>query len=196
VTRAAGLNTGELGAARAEARSLIDEVAHRARAGGSGPAAPPPPLDPPGGAVEPGTRVTVGSLGLEGAVTAVHGGQAEIDVRGKRLRVPIADLHVVAGPSGAARVRVSVDLQPRTGSTSELNVVGLRVEDAIERVEKFLDQSVAADERALRIVHGHGTGRLRRGLASFLKDHPLVARLGPAAPEHGGSGVTVVELKD
>jgi DNA mismatch repair protein MutS2 len=191
--RVAGLNTGELGEARADARSLVDQVVGRARTELPGET---PQAAAPETTIGPGTRVVVGTIGLEGEVIAMQGGQAEIDVRGKRLRAWIGDLRVIGGPPPTAPVRVSVDLQPRTGSTSELNVVGLRVEEAIERIEKFIDQSVVSDERALRIVHGHGTGRLRRGLTSFLKDHPLVARLSQAPQEQGGSGVTVVELKE
>jgi DNA mismatch repair protein MutS2 len=48
----------------------------------------------------------------------------------------------------------------------------------------------------VRVIHGYGTGQLRRALAGFLKQHPLVAHFCPAPPEQGGGGVTVVELKE
>ncbi len=82
-----------------------------------------------------------------------------------------------------AQVRVSVDLQPREGSLSELNVIGCTVDEAITRVEKFLDESTVSDQQVVRIIHGHGTGQLRRGLAAFLKEHPLVAKFDLAAHE-------------
>jgi DNA mismatch repair protein MutS2 len=63
-------------------------------------------------------------------------------------------------------------------------------------VEKFLDASALSDQQEIRIVHGHGTGKLRRGLADFLAGHPLVARFEPAPDNQGGSGATIVELKD
>jgi DNA mismatch repair protein MutS2 len=63
-------------------------------------------------------------------------------------------------------------------------------------VERFLDESTVSDARVLRLVHGHGTGQLRRAIAGFLKKHPLVATFGPAPREQGGEGATVVELKD
>jgi len=53
-----------------------------------------------------------------------------------------------------------------------------------------------AELHSVRIIHGHGTGQLRRAIGEFLKDHPLVATVGPAPAEHGGSGVTVAELKE
>jgi DNA mismatch repair protein MutS2 len=66
---------------------------------------------------------------------------------------------------------VSVELQPREGALAELNIIGATVDDALARLEKFLDTSTLSDLRELRIVHGHGTGQLRRAVAKFLKDH-------------------------
>jgi DNA mismatch repair protein MutS2 len=53
-----------------------------------------------------------------------------------------------------------------------------------------------SDQRVVRFIHGYGTGQLKRALAGFLQQHPLVARFDPAPPEQGGGGVTVVELKE
>ena len=89
-----------------------------------------------------------------------------------------------------------VELQPREGLLSELNVIGCTVEQAVDRVSKFLDDTLVTDVREIRIVHGHGTGQLRRGLEKFLKDHPLVLKLSTAPPNQGGGGATVVELKE
>jgi len=59
-----------------------------------------------------------------------------------------------------------------------------------------LDESLLTDHRTVRVIHGYGTGQLKRALAGFLQQHPLVARFATAPPEQGGGGVTVVELKD
>jgi DNA mismatch repair protein MutS2 len=141
-------------------------------------------------------RVTVGALGLEGTVLDVHGSHAEIDMNGKRLRAALRDLRVIGGASQSAKVKVNIDLQPRAGSLSELNVIGCTVDEALSRLEKFLDESTVTDQQVLRIIHGHGTGQLRRAVAEFLKEHPLVARFQTAKMDQGGGGVTVVELKD
>jgi len=192
--RAAGISTGDAGAVRAEARAALDAIAGRLAPAGDeqGPVLPPAPA----AAIEPGTRVTVGGLGLEGVVIELHGKQAEVDVRGKRLRAAVKDLRAIAGAAAPATVRVNVDLQPREGLLSELNVIGTSVDEALMRVEKFLDESTVTDLRELRIVHGHGTGQLRRAISAFLKEHPLVSRFGPAPQNQGGGGATVVELKD
>jgi DNA mismatch repair protein MutS2 len=192
------ISTGDAGAARSEARAAVDSVIERVKhgtGGGTGAAAAAP-----GAPVVPGARVAVGGLGLEGTVVHVNDGQAEVDVRGKRLRAAVKDLRVLAAPaSGSAPappVKVRVDLQPREASLSDLNVIGCTVDEAISRAEKFLDGTTVTDQRIVRLIHGHGTGQLRRALAEFLKGHPLVARFQLAPPDQGGGGVTVVELKD
>ena len=91
---------------------------------------------------------------------------------------------------------MNVDLAPRKGSLSELNVIGCTVDEALDRLDKFIDESTVSDQHELRIVHGHGTGQLRRAIADFLKDHPLVARISTAPQNQGGGGATIVELKD
>ena len=193
------LTTGDAGAARLQAQSAIDEVAQRLRADVD--AAPAPPVEPPPARpVAVGDRVAVGGFGLEGVVESLSGNHAEIDVRGKRLRAAVSDLRLVAGPGRAAAaaqsVRVNVTLQPREGSLSELNVIGCTVDEAIDRTERFLDETLVTDQKTIRVVHGHGTGQLRRAIAALLKDHPQVASFHTAPPNQGGGGVTVVELKE
>ena len=145
-----------------------------------------------------GDRVIVGGLGLEAVVTSVHDGTADLDVRGKRMRASIRDLRVIssAGSQPPARVSVNVELQPRETTPSDLNVIGCTVDEAITRAERFLDESLLTDQRVIRLIHGYGTGQLKRALTGFLQQHPLVARFATAPPEQGGGGVTVVELKE
>ena len=198
--RAASISTGEAGSVRADARAALERVVGRLKTGTEPGRSSAQSASEPQGPIEPGARVTVGGLGLEGVVIEIHGKQAEIDVRGKRLRAPLRDLHAIGGVSHAestpGRVKVNVDLQPREGLLSEVNVIGCTVDEAISRVEKFLDESTVTDQNVIRIIHGHGTGQLRRGLAAFLKEHPLVAKFDLAPTNQGGGGVTVVELKD
>jgi DNA mismatch repair protein MutS2 len=207
-TRAAGISTGDTGAARSDARAALDDVVSRlkedAGVGQPSEAGRPQgrPLHGEAGEIEVGSRVTVGGLGLEGIVVELHGKHAEVDIRGKRLRAALKDLRWAgssggrnAGAGGPA-VRVNIDLQPRTGSLTELKVVGDTVDEAITRLEKFLDEAITSDIRELRIVHGHGTGQLRRAIAAFLKEHPLVAKFDTAPQNQGGGGATIVELKD
>jgi DNA mismatch repair protein MutS2 len=202
--RAAGLSTGDMGAVKADARAALDHISHRVK--GTEPTPSAPPADTSGD-IDVGSRVAVGALGLEGIVLELHGKHAEIDVRGKRLRAALRDLRIIGDGESASRnpahtsragsaVHVNIDLQPRQGLLSELNVIGSTVDEAIARLEKFLDESTVTDLRELRIVHGHGTGQLRRAVAEFLKNHPLVERYETAPQNQGGGGATIAYLKD
>jgi DNA mismatch repair protein MutS2 len=193
--------TGQTGSARADARAAIDAIGERLRSSsGAEAVTAAPPVPPRGRTAAPGDRVIVGSLGLEGIVQGVHDGTADVDVRGKRLRSKVGDLRVVTTAAAAAaqpsRVRVNVDLQPRAGAPIELNLIGNTVDEALTRLERFLDEALITETRTLRIIHGFGTGQLRRAVAEFLKPHPLVAHYGPAPENQGGGGATVVELKE
>jgi DNA mismatch repair protein MutS2 len=193
--RAAGISTGETGSARADARAALDQIAGRLRTGTEPAAADPGPVEAPI-ALAPGVRVMVGGMGLEGTIIELKGKQAEIDVKGKRLRAPISDLRAIGAASAQGSVRVNIDLQPRQGSLSELNVIGCNVDEALTRLEKFIDDSTVTGTGELRIIHGHGTGQLRRAVAEFLKEHPLVARVETAPQNQGGGGAVIVTLKD
>ena len=192
------VNTGETGSARAEARAEIDRIVEDLRHPGSSPAAAAKAVALQTSEPEVGSRVTVGGLGLEGVVLSIDGNRAEIDVRGKRIQAKVKELRVINGPSStpAAKVRVNVDLKPREGFLSELNVIGMTVDQAIDRVSQFLDDTLVTDLQEVRIVHGHGTGQLRKGLQAFLKTHPQVAKYYAAPDNQGGGGATIVELKE
>ncbi|MCX6545516.1 MAG: endonuclease MutS2 [Acidobacteria bacterium] len=190
------LPTSEAGTARAGARAALDKVAERIHESSTSEVAAPA-VDA-GAAAAVGDRVTLQGIGLEGRVVAIYGSEAEIDVRGKRLRARTAELHVVGSAASAppAKVNVSVQVQAHEATGTDINVIGCTVDEALGRVERFLDNLLMSDERSVRIIHGHGTGQLRRAIAEFLQRHPLVAHHQPAPPEQGGGGVTVAELKD
>jgi DNA mismatch repair protein MutS2 len=188
------VTTGDTGAARSEARAAIDAVVK----GLVQPVEEAPDRSSGTGQVPAvGDRVVMSGLGLQAVVTAVHDGSADLDVHGKRMRASLRDLRVIGtSPTQASRVSVRVELAPRETTPTDLNVIGCRVDEALTRVERFLDESLLGDQRVVHLIHGHGTGQLRRALAGFLQQHPLVARFAAASPEQGGGGVTVVELKD
>ena len=199
------VSTGDTGSVRADARAAVDAIAkrafegpHESRASESQRHESPIP-NPESRQISVGDRVVIGALRLEAVVTGLHDGTAELDVRGKRMRASTRDLQLIAPAqpaSAPAKVSVHVDLQPRVGQALDLNVIGCTVDEAIARAERFLDESLLTDQRVIRLIHGYGTGQLKRALAGFLQQHPLVARFATAPPEQGGGGVTVVELKE
>src|SRR6185295_3156512 len=155
------------GAAGADGRGALENVERQLREGaGFG----PPSLPAGGSAGQPrpaalGDRVAVGPLGLEGIVQSIHDGHADVDVRGKRMRAKIEDLRVLvpaaAGGAPKGQVRVNVAMAPRDGALSnEINVIGANSEEAVGRVERFLDDASVNDLKSLRIIHGYGTGAL------------------------------------
>jgi DNA mismatch repair protein MutS2 len=78
--------------------------------------------------------------------------------------------------------------------SSEINLVGLRVDEAIPKLDKALDNAALGETNQIRIIHGFGQGILRRAVAEFLDGHPHVGAVHLAS--EGRGGVTVVELKD
>jgi DNA mismatch repair protein MutS2 len=196
------VSTGDTGAVRGDARSAVDRIAARAVGGESAPteAERESAVRNPQSAIRPvavGDRVIIAGLGLEAVVTSIHDGSAELDVRGKRMRSSVHDLRFVSGtPTAPAKINVHVELQPRDAGPTDLNVIGCTVDEALSRAERFLDESLLTDQRTVRFIHGYGTGQLKRALAGFLGQHPLVLKISTAPPEQGGGGVTVVELKE
>jgi DNA mismatch repair protein MutS2 len=193
------LSTGDVGHLRADARAALSTIGERLDAGDAAPADAGELVEPP----TVGQTVFVSTFNAEGIVRGVSGNQIEVEIRGKRMRVKLDALR----RAGAAKSTESKRPRGPAGSsgsassgmpitTRELVLIGSTVDDAIARAEKFLDQALLADERRLRIVHGHGTGRLRDGLREFFKAHPLVASVAPAPDNEGGGGATIVELKD
>jgi DNA mismatch repair protein MutS2 len=116
------------------------------------------------------------------------------------MRARVDELRVITpastGTPAPSRVHVNVAMVPRDAAVSEINVIGAHAEEAVGRVERFLDEAMVAELRTLRIIHGFGTGALRRSIAEFLRAHPFVSNFHPAQDNQGGGGVTVVELKE
>ncbi len=134
------------------------------------------------------------------------GRMAEVEAGPMRTKVPLADILGIegeptvakAGAMAAARsagITVSIRPSDEPGG-DEINVIGCTVEEATRRVDKFIDGAALAGRSELRIIHGHGTGALRRGLAEFLSSHPLVEAIRTAAEDRGGAAITIAELKD
>ena len=186
--RERALSTGDSGALRAEARSALEDVARAMEVPAAAAPAAAAPAGPPPPAVEVGAWVTVSPLGVDGAVRSLHGADADVEVNGKRLRVPLASLR--AGRRQAPRRpgrQVAIHVEEPAGPLEELNVIGCRVDEALSRVEKHLDHALMSETRTVRFVHGHGTGQLRRSIARFLDTHPCVRRVSAAPPEDGAA---------
>jgi DNA mismatch repair protein MutS2 len=150
-----------------------------------------------------GTRIRIRGMKQSVLLRRVdaRSNSAEVEAGPMRMKVPLSDIVGVEAPSAAPRHSVpnrGIHVQAqRTDepSAEEINVIGSTVEQAIERVDKFIDSAAVANLPQVRIIHGHGTGALRRGLAEFLRTHPLVEQIHAEATDRGGTAITIVELK-
>ncbi len=153
-----------------------------------------------------GQRVTVKGY-KQAVIFRRHDGRmAEVEAGPMRMKVPLADIIAIERdatapkPSAMAAARahgITVRTRPSDEpAAEEINVIGCTVEEATRRVDKFLDEAALAGRPAVRIIHGHGTGALRRGLAEFLTSHPLVESIRSEAADRGGEAITIAELED
>jgi DNA mismatch repair protein MutS2 len=148
----------------------------------------------------PGAHIRVRGLPSPVILRRRDDTSAEIEAGPLRMKVALTDItEIVANqaPTKPTLPRgVTVRSQPVADPVSEeINLIGCTVEEATRRVDKFLDQAALAGSPQVRLIHGHGTGALRRGLAEFLKTHPLVETIHSEAEDRGGTAITLVELK-
>jgi DNA mismatch repair protein MutS2 len=135
------------------------------------------------------------------------GRNAEVEAGPLRMKVPLAEILSIADDAAPAKSTqqsqpqrsrgITVHAQPSdepANASGEINVIGCTVEEATRRVDKFLDEAAVAGKPSIRIVHGHGTGALRRGLAEFLSAHPLVESTHHEAEDRGGTAITIAEI--
>ena len=154
-----------------------------------------------------GDKVRLRSFGSIGIVDSLKGDEAEVRVKSLRFREKLENLERVelSSPPKSKTAKFASLRESRgtelhlkaaqENGRSELNVIGRTTDEAVVAVDKFLDEASLASLSQVRIIHGHGTGALRRVISELLKDHPHVARFSAAPQEQGGSGATLVELR-
>jgi DNA mismatch repair protein MutS2 len=191
------------------ARKRLVETAQRVEET-AGAAAPPPAAS---GEAATGDRVEVAHLGLRGQVLAIDGGTATVQAGAVTVKVPLQALTVVArgdvasgegvmysrprmGTGSGARVgaRGAVAVPGKSGVPGELHLIGRTTDEARDLLEKYLDDAFLAGLTTVRIIHGKGTGALRRAVEDLLAGHPLIAEHRPGAASEGGGGATVATL--
>jgi len=138
---------------------------------------------------------------VTGKIVSVDGNKAVIDVNGRKMTVDVRDLVERQAPSPVDKkgrqTRASVappqDITPVIAA--ELNLIGQRVDDALEESDKFLDRALLEGKQAVRIIHGFGTGVLRKAVREHLRKHPAVKSWRPGGENEGGDGATVAVLE-
>jgi len=154
--------------------------------------------------LQPGAKIRVRGFSKPVLLRRIEGLSAEIEAGPLRMKVAVDEITGVEGAApapkssltGAKRESVTVTSQRgEPGTSDEINVIGMTVEEATDRLDKFLDDAALARKARIRIIHGHGTGALRKGIGAFLASHPLVEKHSFETEEHGGKAITIVELQ-
>jgi DNA mismatch repair protein MutS2 len=146
-----------------------------------------------------GDRIKLARVNKTGTVLGSHAGMVEIEVEGKKIRLPAGELIPLdLDPQGQKTSWApgwGADLFEEEGPLDRLNLLGLRVNEALAEVERFLDRVGMSNLTVVTIIHGLGTGALKTAVTKFLMTHPLITAIRPGEPAEGGAGVTVAELK-
>jgi len=147
-----------------------------------------------------GDLVWIKGLRQEGMVTALPDseGLLEVQVRYAKMRLSDQEVEPIGTTERGRGEQVRVigsDLVGQEEIGAELILVGKRREEAIREAERYLDRAALAGLKEVRIVHGKGTGILRRGIEEMLRSHPLVEEFHLASFDEGGAGATIVTIK-
>lgn len=148
-------------------------------------------------ALKPGDRVRWTITNATGEVISNpdKSGRIHILSEGIKLKVPAAELEIAEGspPSKTMTGKASYPSAPSV--SSEIDLRGLTAEEAIQQTDQFIGEAAVAGLSFLRIIHGKGTGVLRKEVGQFLEHHPLIKAQRPGRYNEGDAGVTVVEIK-
>jgi DNA mismatch repair protein MutS2 len=139
-----------------------------------------------------GDEVEIRDGKIRGELVAIQRERARIRHGSLTFEVALNQVRKAADAKRERPIRVVVD--NATASTPELNLLGLRVHEALPRLEAFLDRAVLEQRSSVRIVHGLGTGALRRAVREFLSNSSYCSSYNEASRVEGGNGVTIAEL--
>ena len=159
-------------------------------------------------ALAPGVTVAAEHLGIRGELLEIAGSSATVRSGSVTVRVPVSALRPVPmslaatrrGEAGKDSARVGFRaVEPLRASprpvAPELLLLGQTTDEARDCVEQYLDDALLAGLESVRLVHGKGTGALRKAVRDLLAGHPLVESFRDGAPSEGGTGATVAALK-
>ena len=149
-----------------------------------------------------GVKVMIRSTKQEGVVQSVRPQKKEVEILCGNIRVrsKFSDLALLTFGKTTQTVKkeavvLQKSLKPKPAPTLELNIIGLTVLDAVPEIEAFIDSAVLANLEEVRIVHGMGTGKLRKGVHEYLRTDKRIAEFRLGKYGEGDTGVTIVKLK-
>jgi DNA mismatch repair protein MutS2 len=153
------------------------------------------------GGLKVGERVRIESLRSNGILMNVVKplNRAEVLTDKAKVKAPISEIIQVADGEEKKETGIQKGKPFLKGDdeepSSQLNVIGLTVEEALPKVDKFIDQALLHGLEKVHIIHGVGSGRLRNAIGQFLTGHCAVKSFSPGETLKGGRGITIVELR-
>ncbi len=155
----------------------------------------PEEAEPPAENVAVGGVFFVKPLNCDAAVISIdqRDGRARVRAGSMELEVSLSALSKAKGKE--QKIQKKRAQQEEREPVAEINLLGLRVDEALDRLEPFLNHAALDRIGELRVVHGHGTGALMKGVRGYLSGHPLVATFRIGERFEGGNGVTVVTMR-
>ncbi|RRK11104.1 endonuclease MutS2 [Lactiplantibacillus garii] len=143
-----------------------------------------------------GDDVMVKSYGQRGVLVQKMGKHAwEVQLGILKMKIADADMERVKPEAEPKRARATVQSAHASHVSPNLDLRGVRYEDAMTQVDRYIDAALLAGYPSVTIVHGKGTGALRQGITDYLKTNRQVKSFHFAAPNHGGNGATEVQFK-
>jgi DNA mismatch repair protein MutS2 len=148
------------------------------------------------GDIKDGMQVYVITIRMDAAVVSVDikARRVRVKAEGKELQVSAESILPPRNLKKKEKVRTFV-AERTTQASSELKIIGMRVDAALDEIEPFLNSASLSGLNSVRIIHGLGTGALRNAVREFLTNHPLVESFRSGESFEGGGGATVVELR-
>ena len=178
-------------------REEIEELAARVEAEGRELTGEAPVAEAPARGFQHGDWVRITSSGREGYIEHIDAGVAVVRIGKLAVEAPLSDLEradEVSASGESAALAERIRTRKALTVPTEVHLRGMRADEAIHVLEKFLDDALLAGHPQVRIVHGKGTGALRQAIHAWLREHPTVRRFADAPPSEGGRGVTIVDL--
>ncbi|MBQ1477837.1 MAG: Smr/MutS family protein [Erysipelotrichaceae bacterium] len=144
--------------------------------------------------LEVGDAVRIGENEQIGTLLEISGNRAVVDLRGIKVKTKLSELTKMP-KQVKKKKRENRQMSHRPSVPKEINLVGKRVEEALDELEPYLDAAFASHMSGVKIIHGIGTGALREAVRSRLKKLSFVAKYDNGDFYDGGSAVTIVEFK-
>ncbi len=139
--------------------------------------------------------VRLKNLGYHGEIISLKGSRATVFANGMKMNVKTNELEYTQRPNVKKVAQHSTRKVASKTVSSECNLIGMHVEEALSLVDKYLDSALLAKMYTIRLVHGHGTGALRSAIHQYLKRNKNVDSYRLGGEGEGGLGATVVTLK-